>query len=132
MECVLTPALPLRPQLHRPRRTPTTLTVKGLNELVEAKDREGEDEDGDGGDADDEEGGGEEEEDEDEEADEVELLGEFLLEGEVRTRLRAWLCGAKGSVYIGAADDQRSAKCCTVSCYSGCLRIAIKTSRASG
>eukprot|EP00752_Nemacystus_decipiens_P004488 g4098.t1 len=67
-------------------RTPTTLTVKGLNELVEAKEREGGDEDGSGGaiDADDGEGVGEEEEeeDEDEEADEVELLGEFLLEGE--------------------------------------------------
>eukprot|EP00903_Cladosiphon_okamuranus_P009836 g9349.t1 len=64
-------------------RTPTTLTVKGLNELVEAKDRESEDEDVHEDDADDEEGGGEEEEDdEDEEADEVELLGEFLLEGE--------------------------------------------------
>ncbi|CAM9792994.1 unnamed protein product [Scytosiphon promiscuus] len=61
-------------------RTPTTLTVKGLNELVEEKS-EGGDDDADGeeelsgaleGDA----------EDEEEDADEVELLGEFLLEGE--------------------------------------------------
>ncbi len=76
-------------------RTPTTLTVEGLNELVEAQDKEGEGDDDMGDllkidDGDGEEEGGEEEEeeaaeeDEDEEADEVELLGEFLLEGEVR------------------------------------------------
>ncbi|CAN0211928.1 unnamed protein product [Pylaiella littoralis] len=70
-------------------RTPTTLTVRGLNELVEtvedSKDG-GEDggesfgsiETGGGGGG----GGGAEEEEEEEEADEVELLGEFLLEGE--------------------------------------------------
>lgn len=67
--------------------------MKGLNELVEANSREGEDEDGDLIETDEEAGAeGEvelEEEDEDEEADEVELLGEFLLEGEVRFRLYA-------------------------------------------
>lgn len=72
-------------------RTPTTLTVKGLNELVE-KSKGGGDGDDDEGVADLLEAEGEEEEEEDvddeeggdEEADEVELLGEFLLEGEVR------------------------------------------------
>lgn len=94
---LLPSSAPLLTALLRDRRhrTPTTLTVRGLNELVEAKDREGGDEDGSEGDADDEGVvGEEEEEDEDEEADEVELLGEFLLEGEVRFRLCA--SGEKG------------------------------------
>ncbi|CBN74826.1 conserved unknown protein [Ectocarpus siliculosus] len=68
-------------------RTPTTLTVQGLNELVdEAKDREAEGGDPEGeGEEKEEAGEAEEEEDDDddeEDADEVELLGEFLLEGE--------------------------------------------------
>ncbi|CAM9683149.1 unnamed protein product, partial [Ectocarpus sp. 8 AP-2014] len=66
-------------------RTPTTLTVQGLNELVEeAKDREAEGGDPEGEGEEKEEAGeaAEEEDDDEEDADEVELLGEFLLEGE--------------------------------------------------
>ncbi|CAM9537547.1 unnamed protein product [Ectocarpus fasciculatus] len=67
-------------------RTPTTLTVQGLNELVEeAKDREAEgggDPEVNGEGQEEEVGEGEGDDDDEEDADEVELLGEFLLEGE--------------------------------------------------
>ena len=90
--------------------------MRGLNELVESKDRQGGDEDGSEGDADDEGGvGEEEEEDEDEEADEVELLGEFLLEGEVRFRLCA--SEERKGFKVGGAQ-RKPAQICRLSFWS--------------